>query len=164
MDLSSLTEARGPWLHLLAATPSDCYDAVQDLERSTPGTVARVIRGHKATTLAAFYDEIAAALQFPPYFGANADALNDCLCDLAWFHAVAFVVCFLDADQVLKHANADETKKIVSVLQNVVRHWSSPPRGQKATPFHVVFQTTPEHAAGTIKHWRSAGLSLQRLN
>ena len=38
--------------------------------------------GAKVRTLRAFYPRIAKALLFPDYFGANLDALLDCLCSL----------------------------------------------------------------------------------
>lgn len=46
--------------------------------------VVRVIRGHKCTSYEALHNEIAAALQFPDYYGENWDALDECLGDLDW--------------------------------------------------------------------------------
>ena len=66
MNWQHLTHAKAPWAHLLAATPSDACDALWNLERSAANRlVARVVRGRKGTTVAAFFDESAAALQFP---------------------------------------------------------------------------------------------------
>jgi hypothetical protein len=44
--------------------------------------VVRSVRGRKMTTTAQLYDEFAAALQFPPYFGENWAAFDECLSDM----------------------------------------------------------------------------------
>lgn len=47
-----------------------------------PTTHVVEMDGTKVRTLRAFYPRIARALLFPDYFGANLDALLDCLCSL----------------------------------------------------------------------------------
>src|SRR5437870_4882553 len=65
MKLDSLLRSREPWLHVLLAPESVACDALWSLERSSEKrTVCRVVRGHKATTKPAFFDECAAAWQF----------------------------------------------------------------------------------------------------
>lgn len=39
-----------------------------------------------------FLASIARTLQFPPYFGANWDALEDCLTDMSWIEGDSFVI------------------------------------------------------------------------
>jgi RNAse (barnase) inhibitor barstar len=41
-----------------------------------------VVDGRSCRTRAAFFDEVARVLDFPPYFGHNWDALADCLRDV----------------------------------------------------------------------------------
>ncbi|WP_448096863.1 barstar family protein [Luteibacter yeojuensis] len=43
------------------------------------------------------YRVVAKALEFPDYFGENLDALYDCLTDLSWLEAAAYVVVLSDA-------------------------------------------------------------------
>lgn len=42
-----------------------------------------LIEGWQAETRSGFHDQVAAALDFPDYYGRNLDALHDCLGDLA---------------------------------------------------------------------------------
>ncbi len=93
MKLSRLTRAAGPWMHLLTATAAEAWAAVHEFGRESQGRVAvRCVRGLKAATRAAFFDEAAAALHFPPTFGENWDAFYDCLTDLAWLPAEGYVL------------------------------------------------------------------------
>jgi len=48
------------------------------------GAVPHVLDGSEARTKAEVLDAIGEALEFPPYYGGNLDALFDCLADLSW--------------------------------------------------------------------------------
>ncbi len=68
-----------------------------------------VARGSRMRTKAALLDEVSAALQFPLDFGANWDALADCLGDLDWLGGPSqVVVAVAEAEQVL----ADEPQAL----------------------------------------------------
>lgn len=61
-----------------------------------------VSRGSRMRSKAALLDELSAVLQFPLDFGANWDALADCLGDLGWLGGPALVVVAIaEAEQVL---------------------------------------------------------------
>lgn len=164
MPLLQLTRPAGPWLHLFVAAPTDACDAVWGLEQAAPlRLVARVVRGRKATTTAAFFDEASAALQFPYYFGENWDAFYDCLSDLSWLRAEAVVLFFADAVHLLEKAAAAEVQRFVTVLNETVRDWNEPDPPQAPRPFHVVFHAIPEDEAALQKRSQTLGLSLHRL-
>ena len=133
-----------PWLRVLVANPSDAYDAAWAFQREGRGRVAsRVLRGRKMRTIAALYDEIGAALQFPPYFGENANALDECLADLEWLPADAYVVTILDAIHLLDQEGAEPRRTFWETLERVAREWGEPvgastPRPAKA--FRVIVQ------------------------
>jgi RNAse (barnase) inhibitor barstar len=163
MKLPHLTRPAGPWLHLFVATHAEACNAVWGLEQSAPlRLAARVVRGRKATTTAAFFDEASAALQFPYYFGENWDAVHDCLADLSWLRAEAVVVFFADAVHLLEKAAAGEVPRFLTVLNETVRDWNQPDPPQAPRPFHVVFHATPEAEAGLTRRWQALGLSLHR--
>lgn len=164
MDLSSLLQAKGPWLHLLAAKPSDFCNEVWGLEQSAPvRAVARIIRGRKGGTVGAFFDEAAAALQFPFYFGENWDSFNDCMQDLTWLRAEAFTLCFADANHLLGNAPAEQRQRLITVLNQAIQRSNQTSKSRPARPFHVVFHATPGEEATLVTRWQAAGASLNRL-
>jgi RNAse (barnase) inhibitor barstar len=104
-----------------------------------------VLRGQNMETIKAFYDELAAVLQFPLYFGRNWDALDECLADLEWLPAEGYVLIFADSPSILKSADAKDIEGFLSLLSRSSNDWaegSSLGGGltRKPTPFHVVFQ------------------------
>jgi RNAse (barnase) inhibitor barstar len=164
MDLSHLTSPAAPWFHLLAAAPDDARDTLNALERKKAGPVAvRFVRGRKAGTTAAFFDELAAALQFPDYFGENWDAANDCLGDLDWVHADAIVLGLLDGDKLLAAAGAAEAKKLIKVLTAVAEHRNHAAARTPGRSFHVVVQASAAEADAVAQRWAGLGLKLARL-
>jgi RNAse (barnase) inhibitor barstar len=162
MDLSRLTRPAPPWFYSLAATPEAARDALLALERAGGERAAvRFIRGRKAGTATAFFDEASAALQFPDYFGANWDAFHDCLDDLGWLSADAVVLVLLDADKLLP---ADETAKhLAKVLKAVTERRNKAGKGRDARPCHVVLQAAPAVADVALQRWHALGLPAQRL-
>lgn len=77
---------------------------------------------------------IAAALQFPDWFGHNWDALEDCLTDLSWREAPGYVL-------ILENPRAgDDLGVLVDVLRASAESWAA--RGK---PFFAVF-IDPERA------------------
>ena len=61
-----------PYLYLSIASPKEFADYAYRLNYEKRSELAvRVVRGHKMRRLPDLYDEFAAALQFPNYFGEN---------------------------------------------------------------------------------------------
>jgi Barstar (barnase inhibitor) len=57
-------------------------------------------------TVERLFDEMAAALQFPYYFGENWPAFAECLADMEWLPlAVGIVVLIYDTTEVLSDAH-----------------------------------------------------------
>lgn len=89
-----------------------------------------------AVTLAAARDKeslmktLAEALGFPKWFGANWDALEDCLSDLSWREAPGWVLVLHDADAL----PGDELGVLLEVLRSAAQFWAG--RGR---PFFAVF-------------------------
>ena len=162
MDLSHLTKPAAPWFHLLTATSDEARDQLRSLERYGGRVAVRFVRGRKAGTTAAFYDELAAALQFPDYFGENWDAANDCLGDLEWLHADAIVLGLLDGDKLLAAGGDEAGRKLVAVLKAAGQHWNHLPDKKKSQTFHIVMQAGPADADAVQLRWAGLGLDLTR--
>ncbi len=72
------------------------------------------------------FAEAARALRFPDYFGANWDALSDCLTDLSWVPAPAYLLVVEHADQVLVDEPPDRLEVWRRVLSETARVWGEP--------------------------------------
>jgi len=72
---------------------------------------------------------IAAGLNFPEWFGANWDALEDCLDDLSWRPAAGHVLLFSGA-----LPGRDETGTLLDVLSSCAQYWA-----ERGKPFFAVF-------------------------
>jgi len=127
------------------------------------GLAARVVRGRKSRTLGGLFDEFAAALQFPLYFGENKDAFNECIAELDSTPAgEGYVVAITEPDQVLADAGADELRWLLDALQSVGATWSQPVQlgewwDRPAVPFHVVLAGERAVIESAVRRWTSAG-------
>ena len=136
-----------PYLQWIIAPASDAYDAVRALDPA-----GRLVRGSRSLTKAALLDEMAAALQFPPHFGGNWDALNDALCDP---HERGWTVGILDAGKVLSKSGSDDLVKFVAVLNGVAEQMA---RVKK--PFRVLLHEVSADLAAAQKRWAAAGVTV----
>ena len=127
-----------PYLYLSIANPKEFADYAYRLNYEKGSELAvRVVRGHKMQRLSDLYDEIAAALQFPDYFGENWDAFEDCLTDLDWLPAAGYVLLVSRANEVLSEEPEKQFETFVSVLATACEEWA---RAATPKPFHVLLQ------------------------
>jgi hypothetical protein len=130
---------------------------------SESGLVVRVVRGRKMRTLQGLFDEFAAALQFPWYFGENADAFDECLADLGWLSPQeGYVIVINDPGEVLADAGPDALSWLVDSLTRAHQEWAHPVElgewwDRPAVPFHVVLQLAVGDAATVTQRWAGAG-------
>ncbi|MGW0006672.1 barstar family protein [Nocardia grenadensis] len=104
------------------------------------GYRVREVRGSRMRTVAALFDEFAAALQFPYYFRPNKDAFDECLFNLEDLlgDATGYVVAVRDAEQLLADV-PEEREWFDSVLAECAEFWIS-----REVAFRVVLQGAPE--------------------
>lgn len=86
--------------------------------------VARIRYAEKPVLM----QNIAAALEFPRWFGANWDALEDCLSDLSWLPAKGHVLVIEDAQP------GDDLGILIDILRSSAQWWS-----ERGRPFAAVF-------------------------
>lgn len=152
MDFDALWRPGPPGLHLAtldAGARAEVDGAAQAGFRSP---VVRVVRGAKARTVPALFDETAAALQFPEYFGESWDAFEEVINDLEWLPGDLYLIVVTRAGLLLSDAPDAELATLAEVLAGANRQWGEP-SGRRAqthhpTPFHVVLDDV---VAGTVR-------------
>jgi hypothetical protein len=108
------------------------------------GLTVRTVRGRKMRTLSGLFDEFAAALQFPLYFGENEDSFNVCIAELEMLPAgEGYVVTITEPDQVLADEEAEALGWLTRSLESAANEWGRPVElgewwDRPAVPFHVV--------------------------
>lgn len=103
-------------------------DAIEEAVRGSRLSYARVDLP-AAADKAAVLEAIARAMTFPEWFGANWDALEDCLTDLSWREADGHVLVIAGASTL----PGDDLGILVDVLDASAGFWKS--RGK---PFFAV--------------------------
>lgn len=141
MGIGRFVAARrgGPALGLAPVGPAELSALRYRLPND--GYVVREVRGSKMPTTSALFDEFAAALQFPYYFGENKDAFDECMRDLDEFVGVAagYVVVVRDAEQLLR-AEPDQREWFYDAMRFYAEDWAA---RAAAAVFRVVLQADP---------------------
>ena len=79
-----------------------------------------------------FLSACARTMSFPSWFGANWDALADCLGDLEWAPAVAYLVLLQDVGCFAAESPL-QFHRALAVFEDAARRWS-----RRGTPFRVL--------------------------
>jgi hypothetical protein len=130
------------------------------------GLTVRTVRGRKMRTVEGLFDEMAAALQFPNYFGENWPAFDECLADMDWLPmTVGIAVLVHDAADVLADAAEVELEVFVRSIEAARSAYSEPIESgewwdRPAVPFHVVLHSVPADAGALRARWQKAGAML----
>ena len=140
-----------PRMHLFIGDPGQaCNIAWKISSELGHAYEVKVFQGSRMRTKAGLFQEFAAALQFPYYFGNNWDALHDCLEDLQWLPADGYVLFLSDSAQLLAEDHNAVTI-LLQVLAQAAEYWATPMtaehkevRNRQAKPFHVVFNCLSE--------------------
>lgn len=102
-----LFNADGPALFVLPATPFTVTNLMMAWTPAHPQWDILRVRGHKSPDDSRLFDELAAALQFPYYFGENWNAVWDCITDLNWLKGASLLIIFDSAQHLLSTSNDD---------------------------------------------------------
>jgi hypothetical protein len=142
-NLNILLVPRQPWCLRTVRPHSEVTNGLWSFGRQHQGAVVRFLRGKKMATVQGLYDEFAAALQFPDYFGYNAGAFDECLADLSWLPAKMYVLTIFDSADFLTSEPA-QAPLFIDAFERIAAQWSTPiAQGESwdrpAVPFHVIF-------------------------
>lgn len=159
-----LISLKKPFLHLVISNRSDFYDyAWKWFFYEEKKVVSRIIRGWKATTVDELFNEFGAALQFWDYFGENWPAFDDCINDLDWLPADAYLIFISDIDKVLEYEQAD-FKTFTKKISRAIKEWTegrtyNPSFPTPPTPFHVFLNCSKDKEEATLKRLADAGIN-----
>lgn len=165
--MASLVTPGLPWCFALQVSIQDLTGRISTWSRA--GLTVRVLRGRKMPTYQGLFDEFAAALQFPWYFGENGNAFDDCITDLSWLPpGKGYVLAITDGASVLKDTEDSGLSWLISSLDRAALVWSEPcaevqPWDRPATPFHVVLHDEDRPRESPIRMWRENGAEVALL-
>jgi hypothetical protein len=150
IDLTCLLRPAPPWLLQVNASHSDLTDLLWRIEAASSGLIVRFLRGSNMATVNGLYDEFAAALQFPYYFGFNGNAFDECLTDLEWLKGEGYVLAILDGQEFLSREPPTQLDLFLDALERACESWSKPVHMGEAwdrpsRAFHVLFHCTMEN-------------------
>jgi hypothetical protein len=167
MRQKRLLRVEKPWLHVLIATDEEAWDWLNTLPDAVKErVVGRMVRGQKARATADFFNECAAALQFPPHFGENWDAFEETVNDLEWLRGDAYTILISSSNHLMDKAPADQLQTLLKVLHQAGEEWSQPVEGEwarPARPFHVVLQCNKEAEVALRKKLDAAHVAYDDL-
>jgi hypothetical protein len=137
--------------HLQEEDASGFEDRYRALVFEHPEAVVRRARGAKMRSMGAMFDELAAALQFPTYFGENWAALDDMLLDLDWLPSHDHLLIVTDAHELLADEPDDVLELLIRALVRAHGAWGG------ETSFRVVFQVPPGSSAPFLRRMQAIG-------
>lgn len=158
---------RTPALRIAELGLSEADDAARALTGS--GLCVRRLRGKKMRTTPSLMNEVAAALQFPYYFGENWPALDECLSDMAWLLPTKSIVLLaLDPSEVLVDEPPSEIEALVDSIRSASVAYAEPVADgewwdRPAVPFHFVLVAEPSGSSGVADRWAAAGATVEQL-
>lgn len=162
--IDRLFEVASPRLHVVSRPSEDRIAYVWPLTKLPDGAIFRRVRCDKMQTVPRLFDEMAAAFQFPPYFGENWNALDECMQDLDWMRGSSYTTLLWNAETLLADSPADELARFLRLLDRVGDAWSHPVSvgaawDRPAIPFHCIFAVPPEQVDKLVLRIRGFSLA-----
>jgi hypothetical protein len=123
----------------------------------------RFVRGQRCLDEARLFQEWAAAFQFPYYFGHNWDAFHECIRDLDWMPADAYVAVVTNVDKMLPE-DPDSFRILVELLEDSAQYWRNPtpnPPFDRPAIFQVIYHAERDAAESARRRLTEAGASFE---
>jgi RNAse (barnase) inhibitor barstar len=142
MTTETLFKTDGNPFHLVDMSLSDLDTLRLKLTAENPDAVIRLIRGLKTPDSQSFFDHMATAFHFPHYFGANWDALKDCLSEQRYHTARPHLLIISHASRFLARERRQVFDCMLDVLAAIHREWQEPRPDDTVSPlsFKFLFQ------------------------
>ena len=168
-NFNVLTKISKPYVHLLSSKEEDFEDFFWKIRSKYVKFVVRILRGKRdrASDKGRFFQEIAAAMQLPDYFGHNWDALDECLDDLEWLPGDGYIILVSQIELFFPKSEEDYAT-LITLLDSNAKSWmftKGPdehfPREPK--PFHIVFQCEPDKFKEVKERLLKTGVEFDEL-
>ena len=78
--------------------------------------------GKEITNKQTFLKQAGESLKFPAYYGQNWDAFNDCITDLGWCPARAYILIY-DQPEIFAKAEPEQWQIALTILNYAVEYW-----------------------------------------
>jgi RNAse (barnase) inhibitor barstar len=137
-----LLDAKESGVYQLVRTPEEVERAADEARLAVFRIDIGDVRDKKD-----FLARVARALSFPNWFGANWDALNDCLRDLDWLPMKNGYVLILEQGEFFAARHSQEFDDAKAVLGAAAEYWKAEGR-----PFCVFIATAQAWDAG-LPYW-----------
>ncbi len=124
--LDGLFQRDAPPLQRWTAPGAD-LEALVARARVLPDTCLLMLDGVGLPDGPALFAALAGGLAFPPYFGANWDALDECLHDLEWLGRSAVLLVVRGAERLLE---AEGLETFLEILASAARELEEPEMGE----------------------------------
>jgi len=149
MNQNLFENVQPPFLLKSTLDISEFEDRMNNLRAKNEWYVA-VLRGERMQNIRSLFQEIAAALQFPYYFGNNWNALDECMKDLMWLSAKIFVIGITNSELILSQEDKADCLSFGILLKRTCDIWSMPydedkEWGRPSRPFHIIMQCQDEN-------------------
>lgn len=102
-----------------------------------PRQVVRMMRGKNMNSAQGLFNEFAAALQFPCYFGNNWNAFDECMADLEWLPGKGYLIMIVDGSHLLRD-EPGELAVFLRIMRSVSQDWEE----VRGIRFQVLLQCT----------------------
>lgn len=103
-----------------------------------------ILDGKNLCTVKDLFAEFSRAFLFPPYFGNNWNAFDECICDLDWLKFDSIAIFIKNYDCVLQDCNKSEKEIFEELMSDAIKFWTNDfeldkPWGHKALFFEVFY-------------------------
>ncbi|WP_341676351.1 barstar family protein [Niveibacterium sp. SC-1] len=95
---------------------------------------------------AGLFSGFAAALRFPEWFGANWDALADCLGDLSWLEAPGYLLVLRDASNLHRRLGTADFDTLIEILNEAAAGWR-----EQGVPFWILLENGPSNLPTIVR-------------
>ncbi len=167
MDYGKLVAQGPPQFYVTTISEWDFGNLYLRLTATYKEAVVRMIRGKKSQTVDELFNEVGAALQFPYYFGENWPAFNECIYDLDWLPAEAYIFMFDQANLVLQHESKEDFRVLIRILKDASENWEAWRQALSdvgpVPTYRIIFQVDEQELASYSERVKEAGVTLQAL-